>query len=465
MNTNIVWQSALVGKSDREALLSQRGAVLWFTGLSGSGKSTIATRVEKALCDEGRAAYLLDGDNLRHGLNAGLGFSEADRAENIRRIAEVAALMADAGLIVLVSAISPLRSMRAMARECVEKRAVFAEIYVKADVTVCAARDPKGLYARALRGEIPQFTGVSAPYEAPESPDLALDTAAQSIDESVQAALELAERMTIPMDTLLNRAIDASLRAGQAIMEIYNRDFAVSFKADSSPLTEADQASDALIAAALRPAFPRYAYLSEEEADNLERLNNPFCFIVDPLDGTKEFIRKNGEFTVNIALAHRGRSVMGVIYVPAQDTLYYAAEGIGAFVCEQALSHKSDVRAASRPIHVSNRTEKLVMMVSRSHLDEDTKRLMDENADRIGAVLASGSSIKGCLVARGEADLYYRTGPTMEWDTAAMQCIAEQAGALVRQGDDTPLTYNRRDSRNSKGFYIINSAQNHLRRA
>ena len=463
MERNNVWHSALVTPAQRQAALGQRGAVLWLTGLSGSGKSTIASRVEQALCAQGRAVYLLDGDNLRYGLNAGLGFSDADRDENIRRIAETAALFADAGVIALVSAISPFRAMRERARACVEKRAPFSEIYVKASVDTCAARDPKGLYARAMRGEIPQFTGVSSPYEEPEAPDLTLDTQRADVDACVEAVLREAERLSIPYDALLRTAVDASLEAGRAIMAVYARDFAVSYKADHSPLTEADMASDALIAQALTRAFPRYALLSEERADDPVRRENPFCFIVDPLDGTKEFVKKNGEFTVNIALSYRGKSVMGVVYAPALDELYFAAEGLGAFYCPGA-SKQADALAAAQPIRVSDRREKLVMMLSRSHMDDETRDLIAANRDRIADTRPAGSSLKGCLIARGAADLYYRTGLTMEWDTAAVQCVVEQAGGIFRQGDGSPMSYNRVDPRNSRGFYIINAAQNELRR-
>ena len=434
MERNNVWHSALVTPAQRQAALGQRGAVLWLTGLSGSGKSTIASRVEQALCAQGRAVYLLDGDNLRYGLNAGLGFSDADRDENIRRIAETAALFADAGVIALVSAISPFRAMRERARACVEKRAPFSEIYVKASVDTCAARDPKGLYARAMRGEIPQFTGVSSPYEEPEAPDLTLDTQRADVDACVEAVLREAERLSIPYDALLRTAVDASLEAGRAIMAVYARDFAVSYKADHSPLTEADMASDALIAQALTRAFPRYALLSEERAD-------------DP----------------NIALSYRGKSVMGVVYAPALDELYFAAEGLGAFYCPGA-SKQADALAAAQPIRVSDRREKLVMMLSRSHMDDETRDLIAANRDRIADTRPAGSSLKGCLIARGAADLYYRTGLTMEWDTAAVQCVVEQAGGIFRQGDGSPMSYNRVDPRNSRGFYIINAAQNELRR-
>jgi len=175
---NIHWQATDVNKESRGLLLKQKPAVLWFTGLSGAGKSTIANLVEKKLHSEGKLTYLLDGDNVRHGLNRDLGFTDADRVENIRRIAEVAKLMADAGLIVLVSFISPFRAERLMARERIGKE--FVEVFVDTTLVDAEKRDVKGLYAKARRGELKNFTGISSPYEAPESPELHIDTARQS---------------------------------------------------------------------------------------------------------------------------------------------------------------------------------------------------------------------------------------------------------------------------------------------
>ncbi|MBP6252594.1 MAG: sulfate adenylyltransferase subunit CysN [Rubrivivax sp.] len=195
---NIHLQALDVDKSARAELLGQKPAVLWFTGLSGAGKSAIANLAMKKLHAAGRATYLLDGDNVRHGLNRDLGFTDADRVENIRRVAEVAKLMVDAGLIVLTAFISPFRAERQMARALVEE-GEFIEVFVDTPLAVAEQRDVKGLYAKARRGELPHFTGIDSPYEAPEAAELRLDTTAQTVEQAADRVIALLrERGIVP---------------------------------------------------------------------------------------------------------------------------------------------------------------------------------------------------------------------------------------------------------------------------
>ena len=182
-STNITWHEGHVTREDREKLLGQRGVTVWLTGLSGSGKSTVAVAAEKVLVESGRLSYVLDGDNVRHGLNSNLGFSPEDRTENIRRIGEVAKLFSESGIVVFTSFISPYRADRDAVR-AIMPEGDFIEVHVAANVETCEGRDVKGLYKKARAGEIPEFTGISAPYEAPEKPELVLDTATQSVQES-----------------------------------------------------------------------------------------------------------------------------------------------------------------------------------------------------------------------------------------------------------------------------------------
>ena len=186
--SNVVWQDLKTDKAERARAMGQKPCILWLTGLSGAGKSTIADRLEQKLRALGTHTYVLDGDNVRHGLNRDLGFTDRDRVENIRRVSEVAKLMVDAGLLVIVSFISPFRSEREMARNLVEEGEFF-EIFVDTPLEVCEARDPKGLYVRARRGEIPNFTGIDSPYEAPDDPDLRIDTTKASPEQAAESVV------------------------------------------------------------------------------------------------------------------------------------------------------------------------------------------------------------------------------------------------------------------------------------
>lgn len=189
-SSNVLYQLGLVSSKERSQLLAGAPCVVWLTGLSGSGKSTLAYALERVLFEREKAAYVLDGDNVRHGLCRDLGFSAEDRSENIRRVAEVARLMYDAGLIVIVSFISPYRADREMARAIIGSEHFF-EVHVSTPLAVCEARDPKGLYSKARAGQLEGFTGVSAPYEEPVSPALQLDTSVRPLPESLDCLLRL----------------------------------------------------------------------------------------------------------------------------------------------------------------------------------------------------------------------------------------------------------------------------------
>jgi adenylylsulfate kinase len=184
---NIVWHDTNITREHREKLLKQNGKLLWFTGLSGSGKSTVANSLDVKLNEESKLTYLLDGDNIRHGINSDLGFSIEDRSENIRRIGEVGKLFVDAGIITLACFISPLKEDRQKLRDALGKD--FIEIFVDCSLEECEKRDPKDLYKKARNGEIKEFTGLTSPYEKPENPEIVINTDSKSIEENVEAIL------------------------------------------------------------------------------------------------------------------------------------------------------------------------------------------------------------------------------------------------------------------------------------
>ncbi|MFI3202224.1 MAG: 3'(2'),5'-bisphosphate nucleotidase CysQ [Eubacteriales bacterium] len=263
--------------------------------------------------------------------------------------------------------------------------------------------------------------------------------------------------MKIDLKAIETTCCEVAVQAGLKIMEIYKNEelfTQVEYKSDDSPLTLADKAANDIIVARLRKEFPEFAILSEEERDNLDRLKNPYCFIVDPLDGTKEFVKRNGQFTVNIALSYEHRSILGVIYVPATGELYYASKGNGSYY--KGVDDVQVVNQVSKEEDLS----KVRLVMSGSHGCKEMEDLIEKH--QFQHFLRMGSSLKGCLVAKGEAEIYYRHNPTMEWDTAAMQCIAEEAGAIFKQMDDSEMLYNRENSLNEKGFYIINTRKNRI---
>jgi 3'(2'), 5'-bisphosphate nucleotidase len=251
----------------------------------------------------------------------------------------------------------------------------------------------------------------------------------------------------------LEIAKESAKIASEAIMAIYKTDFDVLYKADASPVTLADQQADKIIREHIHEHFPSHGLLSEESMDDLERLDKDYCWIIDPVDGTKEFVQKTDEFTVNIALTYKGETLLGVVYVPVFDEMYFAIKGEGSFYEKNGVISKNQV---------SDRSENLRILSSKHHKSEGFLDMVEASAEKINEVLGVGSSLKGCLIARGEAECYFRFGLTSEWDTSAVQIIVEEAGGIFRQLDHSKMTYNRLDTLNRKGFYIVNKKENIL---
>lgn len=257
------------------------------------------------------------------------------------------------------------------------------------------------------------------------------------------------------LEELLSVCCKASLKAGQEILKVYDSEFAIEHKDDKSPLTEADKQSHNSIVASLNQLS--YPILSEEGRDISyeERKDWEYFWMIDPLDGTKEFIKRNGEFTVNIALIHEQRAILGVIYVPVKDELYFGAEGLGAFKVEgyAQLENASIQELMAKQNQLPQAQDRPYTIVgSRSHMSEETKTFIEEKRAKLGEVemISVGSSLKLCMVAEGKADDYPRFAPTMEWDTAAGQAIVEaMGGKVIDWKSQASMKYNRENLLNN----------------
>jgi 3'(2'), 5'-bisphosphate nucleotidase len=253
----------------------------------------------------------------------------------------------------------------------------------------------------------------------------------------------------------INKVCNIAKAAGQAILSVYDGDHAVEYKDDKSPLTAADKASHEVIIAGLQKHFPEIPILSEEGADipYEERKGWSRFWCVDPLDGTKEFIKRNGEFTVNIALIEDGHPVAGVVYVPVQDKLYWGAVGEGAWVETESLKLTADSYSQAQEIRVReiDHEKGLTVVMSRSHPSPDLEAYLKNI--KVAEAMPVGSSLKLCVVAEGLADIYPRLGPTMEWDTAAGHAVVEAAGGTVKQPNGEALVYNKENLLNP--YFIV----------
>lgn len=257
----------------------------------------------------------------------------------------------------------------------------------------------------------------------------------------------------------LSAAKEAAVLAGKHILSIYHDQYDIEMKANETPVTRADLEANRLIVDLLKKSFPSYSLLSEECSDDLSRLENPYCWIIDPLDGTKEFIKKNDEFAVNIALSAFGEIVVGVVYAPVFDELYFASKDQGAYITYWDAARSQYITEKTR---VSERCESLKALKSRSHENPRYAAILKTHQNRIVKTKNVGSSYKGCLIAKGDYDVYYSFGTTSIWDIAPLEVILKESGGFMAQGDGSPFEYNVANTSNNKGFMILNSEKNRL---
>lgn len=252
----------------------------------------------------------------------------------------------------------------------------------------------------------------------------------------------------------LNAAIEAGVKAIEGILKIYNSDFSVEIKDDNSPVTLADKNADKVIREYLHEKYPDYAFLTEESTDDKSRLNNDYVWIVDPVDGTKDFVAKDGGFTTNIALAYKHEAVVGVVVVPLTGEIYFAAKGMGAFYRKDGVTKR---------IHVNDKLTDLIVLKSVFHSKPEEEAMFEKHKDKIARVEKWGSALKPCRIAQGLGELSYRLSDgTKEWDTAASQVIVEQAGGVYLTPSKQRMMYNREDVHNRDGYVICNRIENFL---
>ncbi len=415
---NVHWQALDVGRETHAGLKNQKPAVLWFTGLSGAGKSTIANLVEKRLVRMNRHTFLLDGDNVRHGLNKDLGFTEADRVENIRRVGEVAKLMTDAGLIVLTAFISPFRAERQMVRDMMAAGRVHRDLH----------RHALGR-GRGARREGPVQKGPRRPAEElhrHRQPLRAADRRRNTHrhhEHDAGRGRRPDRRDADPMSEFLLQSTDVDLAgriaatAGNLLLELQRS----GLFAGKALGRAGDRTANAFIMAALAAQRPEDAVLSEEEQDNPVRLSASRVWIVDPLDGTREYGEARTDWAVHVALAVDGVPVAGAVALPGLGVTYVSAPG------------QTIPPAPARRRMLVSRTRPAAEAVS-------VAKALDAELVPMGSAGA-----KTMAILRGEADIYLHSGGQYEWDNCAPAAVALAAGLHVSRIDGTPLVYNNAD--------------------
>lgn len=260
---------------------------------------------------------------------------------------------------------------------------------------------------------------------------------------------------------MFDKELEVALFAVNSVRDLilsiyYSEDIGTEIKNDNSPVTKADKAADKIIREILSREFPTYSLLTEESIDDKSRLNSDYVWIVDPVDGTKEFVAHNDEFTVNIGLSYKHECVLGVILNPVSGEIYYGVKNVGAF-------YKKDKDSNPIEIHCSNKTKNITALISRNHSNEKEEFLLNKHSDVIKIRKVLGASLKGCAIAKGEAEISYRmSAQTKEWDTCAMQAIVEAAGGFILKPDGERIMYNRDDVYNRDGYVICNNIVNFL---
>lgn len=257
----------------------------------------------------------------------------------------------------------------------------------------------------------------------------------------------------IDLGAIRDDMLALALEAGSVVMEIYEGDYRVETKGDGSPVTTADKRANEILTQGVMGKYPGVPVLAEETEDNACRMCSDYCFIIDPIDGTKEFILHNGEFSINIGLVHKGKVVAGVVYAPVLGRIWHAVKDQGAYVQE--------VGGVAERIQVSDRRDDLIAYRSRSHHTAVVESLYEDFSPVIARVEELGSTIKACRIAEGLGDVYYcGHGLSSQWDTAAIQIIVEEAGGILEQMDGSAFVYNRDELRNELGYYVVNSRAN-----
>lgn len=432
--------------------------VVWFTGLSGSGKTTIALKLKENLEEQGKNVEIFDGDIIRKTIHKHLGFSRKDIKENNLAIAKLAKDKIDHFDVILVPIMSPYKEDREQARKLLGKN--FIELYIKCSLEKCKVRDVKGIYKKFANGEISGIIGVNRPYEPPDKPDIIIDTESLSLEQSVKLICDFLDKQIIGPDIQLldmdfpfdaseetRAAVNAALKAGKAVLDIYSTKFSPTFKYDKEPITQADIRSNELIIHILSKF--NFPILSEEGKDDLTRLNSCKLWIIDPLDGTMDFIQKTGEFSIMIALVEGNKAVLGVVYQPTEEVLFISQKDKGAYVYSKGKwesMHVSDISILSN----------CRIITSRNHFSTND-RLLVKKLGILKHIKKGSAGLKVAEICNGNAEVYFTsTDKIKQWDTCAAYSLITESGGAITDLLGNDILYNTRYLNHKYGLLVSN---------